>query len=48
MVSSVAWNNGSNILVGMCDTKFIAWYHPGVVYTDKELLPQTLLIKQGR
>ncbi|XP_064394634.1 intraflagellar transport protein 80 homolog [Halichondria panicea] len=47
MVSSVAWNNGSNILVGMCDTKFIAWYHPGVVYTDKELLPQTLLIKQG-
>lgn len=47
-MNSMCWNSGSNILAGMCDNKFTVWYHPGVVYTDRELLPQTLLIKEGR
>lgn len=48
MVHSVAWNDAANILCGIQDNLFTVWYYPSVVFTDKELLPKTLLTKDGR
>uniref|UniRef100_A0A3Q3BNH0 Intraflagellar transport 80 homolog (Chlamydomonas) n=1 Tax=Kryptolebias marmoratus TaxID=37003 RepID=A0A3Q3BNH0_KRYMA len=47
MVHSMAWNNSANILCGIQDSQFTVWYHPSVVFTDKELLPKTLHIKDS-
>ena len=48
MVSSVAWNDQSNILAGMQDGRFTVWYHPTVVYTDKDLLAGTICRRGGK
>ena len=48
MVTSVAWNDHSNILAGMQDGRFTVWYHPTVVYTDKDLLYSTIVRRDGR
>ena len=48
MVTSVAWNDQSNILAGMQDGRFTVWYHPTVVYTDKDLLYGTIVRREGR
>ncbi|NXU15940.1 IFT80 protein, partial [Pardalotus punctatus] len=42
MVQSLAWNDNSNILCGIQDSKFTVWYYPNTVYVDKDLLPKTL------
>uniref|UniRef100_A0A1A8JRP5 Intraflagellar transport 80 homolog n=1 Tax=Nothobranchius kuhntae TaxID=321403 RepID=A0A1A8JRP5_NOTKU len=47
MVHSMAWNDSANILCGIQDHQFTVWYDPGVVFTDKELLPKILYIKDG-
>ncbi|KAG7215614.1 hypothetical protein INR49_022140 [Caranx melampygus] len=47
MVHSVAWNDDANILCGIQDNQFTVWYYPSAVFTDKELLPRTLYIKDG-
>ncbi|KAI4815665.1 hypothetical protein KUCAC02_005802, partial [Chaenocephalus aceratus] len=47
MVHSMAWNDAANILCGIQDNQLTVWYYPSVVFTDKELLPKTLLIKDG-
>uniref|UniRef100_A0AAQ5Y8Z3 Intraflagellar transport 80 homolog (Chlamydomonas) n=1 Tax=Amphiprion ocellaris TaxID=80972 RepID=A0AAQ5Y8Z3_AMPOC len=47
MVHSMAWNDAANILCGIQDNQFTVWYYPSVVFTDKELLPKTLYIKDG-
>ncbi|XP_008307942.1 intraflagellar transport protein 80 homolog [Cynoglossus semilaevis] len=47
MVHSVAWNDAANILCGIQDNQFTVWCYPSVVFTDKELLPKTLYIKDG-
>uniref|UniRef100_A0A1A7YHY2 Intraflagellar transport 80 homolog n=1 Tax=Iconisemion striatum TaxID=60296 RepID=A0A1A7YHY2_9TELE len=47
MVHSMAWNDSANILCGIQDNQFTVWYDPSVVFTDKELLPKTLYIKDG-
>ncbi|KAL5476125.1 hypothetical protein EMCRGX_G026033 [Ephydatia muelleri] len=46
MVTSICWNSSANMLAAMQDGKFVLWYHPVVVYTDRDLLPQTLLRKE--
>lgn len=48
MTHSMAWNDAANILCGIQDNQFTVWYYPSVVFTDKELLPKTLYIKDGR
>ena len=48
MVASVAWNDQSNILAGMQDGRFTVWYHPTVVYTDKDLLTGTISRRGGK
>ncbi|KAM7413006.1 hypothetical protein PAMA_020407 [Pampus argenteus] len=47
MIHSMAWNDTANILCGIQDNQFTVWYYPSVVFTDKELLPKTLYIKDG-
>lgn len=48
MVHSMAWNDAANILCGVQDNQLTVWYYPSAVFTDKELLPKTLYIKDGR
>ncbi|NXB78948.1 IFT80 protein, partial [Donacobius atricapilla] len=47
MVQSVAWNDTSNILCGIQDSRFTVWYYPNTVYVDKDLLPKTLYEKDA-
>ncbi|KAF0030370.1 hypothetical protein F2P81_017101 [Scophthalmus maximus] len=47
MVHSMAWNDAANILCGIQDNQFTVWYYPNIVFTDKELLPKTLYIKDA-
>ncbi|XP_050164349.1 intraflagellar transport protein 80 homolog isoform X1 [Myiozetetes cayanensis] len=47
MVQTLAWNDASNILCGMQDTRLTVWYYPNTVYVDKDLLPKTLCEKDG-
>ena len=48
MVSSICWNDSVNMLAAMQDNKFVVWYHPAVIYSDKDLLPHTCYSKEGR
>ncbi|XP_014740018.1 PREDICTED: intraflagellar transport protein 80 homolog [Sturnus vulgaris] len=47
MVQSLAWNDTSNILCGIQDSKFTVWYYPNTVYVDKDLLSKTLYEKDA-
>ncbi|KAM9279413.1 intraflagellar transport protein 80 homolog isoform 2-T2 [Morus bassanus] len=47
MVQTLAWNDTSNILCGIQDTRFTVWYYPNTVYVDKDLLPKTLYEKDA-
>nr|XP_046245222.1 intraflagellar transport protein 80 homolog isoform X2 [Scatophagus argus] len=47
MVHSIAWNDAANILCGVQDNQLTVWYYPSVAFTDKDLLPKTLYIKDG-
>ncbi|XP_074535318.1 intraflagellar transport protein 80 homolog isoform X2 [Halichoeres trimaculatus] len=47
MVHSMAWNDAANILCGVQENQLTVWYCPNAVFTDKELLPKTLLKKDG-
>lgn len=48
MVDNIAWNDCANILCGIQDNKLTVWCYPSVVFTDKELLPKTLHIRDSR
>lgn len=48
MVHTMAWNDSANILCGIQDRQFIVWYHPGVVFIDKDLLPMAEFTKDAR
>ena len=43
MVTSLVWNSACNMLAGMQNNKLLVWYHPAVVYTDRDLLPLTVV-----
>ncbi|NWH45804.1 IFT80 protein, partial [Fregata magnificens] len=47
MVQTLAWNDTSNMLCGIQDTRFTVWYYPNTVYVDKDLLPKTLYEKDA-
>uniref|UniRef100_A0A8B9ZBE2 Intraflagellar transport protein 80 homolog n=1 Tax=Anas platyrhynchos TaxID=8839 RepID=A0A8B9ZBE2_ANAPL len=47
MVQTLAWNDTSNILCGIQDTRFTVWYYPNTVYVDKDLLTKTLYEKDA-
>lgn len=48
MVTSIAWNDNTNMLAAIRDGKFTVWLYPGVVYIDKDILTQTVYEKQER
>lgn len=41
MVDSACWNQGSDIIAALSDSRLIFWYYPGVVYIDKDLVNLT-------
>ncbi|TRY89075.1 hypothetical protein DNTS_009800 [Danionella cerebrum] len=47
MVDSMAWNDSANLLCGIQDKCLTVWYHPSVVFVDKDLLPKTIFAKDG-
>uniref|UniRef100_A0A8C4GIU6 Intraflagellar transport 80 homolog (Chlamydomonas) n=1 Tax=Dicentrarchus labrax TaxID=13489 RepID=A0A8C4GIU6_DICLA len=47
MVHSMSWNDAANILCGVQDNQLTVWYYPSTVFTDKDLLPKTLYIRDG-
>ncbi|KAM6065174.1 intraflagellar transport protein 80 homolog isoform 2-T5 [Theristicus caerulescens] len=47
MVQTLAWNDMSNILCGIQDTRLTVWYYPNTVYVDKDLLAKTLYEKDA-
>ena len=42
-MTSLAWNSSCNMLAGMQNNKLLVWYHPAVVFTDRDLLPLTVV-----
>ena len=43
----MCWNDSVNMLAAMQDDKFVVWYHPAVIYSDKDLLPHIRFTKEG-
>ncbi|KAJ9470386.1 Intraflagellar transport protein 172-like protein [Diplonema papillatum] len=46
MVTSVRWNDSSEILIALADLKLVIWYYPSVVFVDRDLLPKTKTIRE--
>ena len=48
MIQSLRWNDETNMLAALADGKFIVWFYPNAIYTDKDLLPRTIFEKDPR
>ena len=48
MVEGMAWNDESNMLVALTDSKIIVFYYPNAAYVDRQLLPKTIFEKEAR
>ena len=48
MVGNVAWNDRTNMLAAVADGRLAVWYHPLVAFTNKDLLPQTVIRQEDR
>ena len=48
MITTMAWNDNTNMLSAFQDGRFIVWYYPSAVYVDQDILPKTLLEKDSR
>ena len=48
MVDSVQWNDTTDMLAAMIDQRLVVWYYPNVVYVDRDLLPVTKHVKDGK
>ncbi|XP_015761944.1 PREDICTED: intraflagellar transport protein 80 homolog isoform X2 [Acropora digitifera] len=47
MITTVAWNDKTNMLAAFQDGRFIVWYYPSAVYVDQSILSKTLLEKDS-
>ncbi|XP_032237699.1 intraflagellar transport protein 80 homolog isoform X2 [Nematostella vectensis] len=47
MVTSMAWNDSTNMLAALQDGRFTVWYYPTAVFVDQDILPKTLLEKDS-
>ena len=43
MVSTMSWNDNSNILAAVADNKVTIWYYPNAAFVDPDIMPKTLL-----
>ena len=48
MVTSLAWNDSTNMLAALSDSKLTVWFYPSAVYVDRDLLAITLMEKDAR
>lgn len=48
MVTTMAWNDTTNMLAAFQDGTFTVWYYPTAVLVDQDILPKTLLEKDSR
>lgn len=48
MVSSISWNDSSNMLAAFEDGIFTVWCYPEVVLVDKDNLINTIITKDSR
>ncbi|XP_066266233.1 intraflagellar transport protein 80 homolog [Branchiostoma lanceolatum] len=47
MVHSMSWNDETNMLSALQDTKLVVYYFPNAVYVDKDILPKTVMEKDA-
>lgn len=47
MITSMAWNDTTNMLAAFQDGTFTVWYYPTAVLVDQDILPRTLLEKDS-
>ncbi|XP_071949361.1 intraflagellar transport protein 80 homolog [Antedon mediterranea] len=45
MITSLAWNDTTNMLAALQDSKLFVLFYPNAVYVDKDILPKTIYIK---
>jgi intraflagellar transport protein 80 len=38
MTDSFLWNDKSDILACIADSRLLAWYYPNAIYVDKDLM----------
>lgn len=43
MVSTMTWNDGSNMLAAVTDDKLTFWYYPNAAFVDPDIVSKTLL-----
>jgi hypothetical protein len=43
MISHIHFNNNTNMLAGFHERKVIVWSLPSIVFSDKDLLPSTMI-----
>lgn len=46
-VDTAAWNDASDILVAIADSKFLTWSYPNMVYVDRTLLNDVIEARDG-
>lgn len=46
MVHNIKFNDSTNMLIGLQDSKLLLWCYPSTAYVDKELLPKTVVQKE--
>lgn len=46
-VDSAAWNNSSEILIAIADSKLVTWMYPNMVYVDRTLLSDVIDSRDG-
>ncbi|KAK3738527.1 hypothetical protein QZH41_012034, partial [Actinostola sp. cb2023] len=47
MITTMAWNDTTNMLAAFQDGNFTVWYYPTAVLVDQDILPKTLLEKDS-
>ncbi|XP_033637607.1 intraflagellar transport protein 80 homolog [Asterias rubens] len=47
MISSLAVNDGTNMLAALQDSKLTVWFYPSAAYVDRDLLPLTIMVKDA-
>lgn len=45
MVSSVAWNDQTETLIAIADSRLVTWLYPSVVFVDRDLLQRTRSVR---
>ena len=48
MCDSAVWNDATDMLATMIDQKLVVWYFPTCLFIDKDLVPLTKFVKEGR